>query len=194
MVDLAARLYHAVDNDDCQEIQDLIELGVDLNQFYDDFSHSHSKAILHFACAKGRKDCVKILLDNGALVNVKDKWRMTPIMYCVSTGNDDIINMLTQKFPEAINSQDTNGRSALHFSVEYGSETTVKLLLEKGADVNIQDNDGYTPLMTLLAKKENKHYLTLMKILHKNGSDVHITDFRDKRTPLHSLIPMLHRC
>ena len=185
MVDLPAGLYHAVDNDNSTELQRLIELGADVDQFYDDLSHANSKALLHFACARGRTDCVKVLLENGASVNVRDKWRMTPIMYCMSTQHIEIAKLLIENDPGTINSQDTNGKSALHIAVGYGSEKTIRLLLRMGAEIILQNFYGSTPLMTLMLAKDIDNYLCLMKILIESGADINLHDFRDKRTALH---------
>jgi ankyrin repeat protein len=54
------------------------------------------------ACEKGKLDCVKILLENNAMVNIRDKWGMTPIRYCLSTDYDEIADVLMQKDPDTV--------------------------------------------------------------------------------------------
>ena len=48
---------------------------------------------------------------------------------------------------------DTLGRTALHYASELGNLELVRALLDKGAEVNAQDNEGCTPL--LLAARFN---------------------------------------
>lgn len=38
--------------------------------------------------------------------------------------------------------------TALHFAVQVGSLQTVQYLISAGADVNVKDNEGLTPLAT----------------------------------------------
>lgn len=44
------------------------------------------------------------------------------------------------------NSKDQNGYTPVHAAAEYGHLDLVRLLIEKGGNINIQDNDGDTPL------------------------------------------------
>ena len=39
------------------------------------------------------------------------------------------------------------GMTPLHFAADRGSEKFVNYLIDNGADLNSQDNDGQTPLM-----------------------------------------------
>lgn len=185
MGDLSARLYHSICDSNCTELQRLIDNGADVNQIFEDYANISTKSILHIACEKGKIDCVKILLENNAIVNIRDKWGMTPIRYCLSTDYDDIAVVLIQKDPEAVDSQDKYGKSVLHAAVEDGSEKFVRLLVRMGADVNITTDFGVTPLMTLMSSKNTDNYFLLMNILIDAGADVLAEDYRNKRTALH---------
>ncbi|KAK0721934.1 ankyrin repeat-containing domain protein [Lasiosphaeria miniovina] len=50
--------------------------------------------------------------------------------------------------PESINSRDSNGKAPLHWACNGGNAGVVKLLVREGADVNVADFSGQTPLMT----------------------------------------------
>ena len=45
-----------------------------------------------------------------------------------------------------MNRQDVQGGSALHFAVTEGEHKNIEVLLAQGADVNLKDSDGRTPL------------------------------------------------
>ena len=47
-----------------------------------------------------------------------------------------------------VNLVDPEGRTALHFACERGSPEAVKLLMEKGADVDVESGDGDKPVDT----------------------------------------------
>ena len=69
-----------------------------------------------------------------------------------------------------------------HFimACQNGHEAIVSLLLEKGADVNAKNNDGWTPLHWA---SENGHEAIVSLLLEK-GADVNAKD-NDGETPLH---------
>lgn len=185
MEDLSASLYHSICDDDCVELQRLIDRGADVNQIFEDYANISTKSILHIACEKGKLDCVKILLENNAKVNIRDKWGMTPIRYCLSTDYDEIADVLMRKDPDTADSQDKYGKSVLHAAAEEGSEKFMRLLLRMGADPNITTDFGVTPLMSLMSAKTVTNYIILMNILIDAGADVLVQDLRDKRTALH---------
>lgn len=185
MADLSAEMYHAVDSDDYLLLQQLLVQGADVNQYFDDLSHVNSKTILHFACAKGRTECIRLLLENGALINAADKFRMTSLMYAICANNLDIVKLLLEANSSTIDIQDSSGRTALHFAVEYGSEVITEMLLQNGGNPNIQNHQGFTPLMALMWLKNIENYIQIMKILVSHGTDVNVKSHRDNRNALH---------
>lgn len=66
------------------------------------------------------------------------------------------------------------GGTPLHFAVKKGKPEMIKLLIEKGADVNAKDEQGDTPLFAAVCSYSEKiKPLELMKILLDNGADIH---------------------
>jgi hypothetical protein len=70
-----------------------------------------------------------------------------------------------------VNAKDENGYTTLHYATgNRKSLDCVKLLVQRGADVNCQDNtDGWTPLMNcvLIGEIATAHYL------HEQKADIH---------------------
>lgn len=62
------------------------------------------------------------------------------------------------------------GKSALHAAAERGNAEYIKILLERGADINIQNEEGYTPLMKAIYRENPE----TVKLLLDNGADVNI--------------------
>ncbi|KAG2452266.1 hypothetical protein HYH02_003290 [Chlamydomonas schloesseri] len=59
---------------------------------------------------------------------------------------DAMISLLAGGRELLANVVDENRRSALHFAAALGSAECTKLLVEAGADLDLQDKEGYTPL------------------------------------------------
>ncbi|ELU14984.1 hypothetical protein CAPTEDRAFT_91395, partial [Capitella teleta] len=92
---------------------------------------------LHMACTDGNMKMVKLLLKNDADTNKRDIYGNSPFHFLPST-ND-------QNFPKH----------------------TIKLLIANGADINLQNQNGLTPL-TFATLGGNAR---LVKLLIGNGAD-----------------------
>ncbi len=62
--------------------------------------------------------------------------------------NNDVIDMLGRPGSSIVNARDvTTGEGALHIVIKRGDETYLRFLLQKGADANLRDGKGNTPLL-----------------------------------------------
>ncbi len=66
----------------------------------------------------------------------------------------------------------------LHYTVD---AKTVRILVEKGANVNAADVEGYTALHLAVTEKR----LEVVRELIKSGADVNAEEYGNKCTPLH---------
>ena len=65
---------------------------------------------------------------------------------------NEVTNMLDRPGASIINTRDvTNGEGALHIVIKRGDETYLRFLLQKGADPNLRDGRGNTPLLLAVA-------------------------------------------
>ncbi|OAQ99952.1 hypothetical protein LLEC1_04023 [Akanthomyces lecanii] len=94
---------------------------------------------------------VKLLLENGANVEVKDEDGRTALSYIAEQGHEAIVKILLEKGAN-VEAKDRNGQTPLSWAAEKGHEAIVKMLLEKGAYVEAKDKGGQTPL-SLAAEK-----------------------------------------
>lgn len=70
-----------------------------------------------------------------------------------------------------INQTDIRNSTALHWAVYEGNEIAATYLLAWGANVNLHDNDGNTPLHLSIIHAEKEHNSRLTKILLLKGAD-----------------------
>jgi ankyrin repeat protein len=106
------------------------------------------------ASKKGDVEKVKKLLKEGADVNAKDKYDMTPLHSAARNGHIEVVKLLIEK-GAYVNANDKNGWTPLHFAAFSGHIEVVMLLLEHGADPNIKNNEGKTAIDIA---REKRHF------------------------------------
>ncbi|XP_065883118.1 26S proteasome non-ATPase regulatory subunit 10-like [Dysidea avara] len=122
---------------------------------------------LHLASTFGHSTVIKVLHDDGGNIDIEDPFEMCSLVY---------VERLEVELLES-----NNGGRPLHYAADGGHSETVKLLMELGADINVEDEAGSTPL----------HYAAqsgsedVVKMIIEREADIHAVD-NDKRTPLHS--------
>jgi ankyrin repeat protein len=89
-------------------------------------------------------DILKLLLDNGADPNAKDRWDWSLLHYTYT--DVDVTRLLLDKGanPNAI--ENGGGLRSLHLAADKGRKAVVELLISRRADVNAKDYSGRTPL------------------------------------------------
>ncbi|BAA89654.1 gp29 [Wolbachia phage WO] len=99
------------------------------------------------------------------------------IMLKLGKFNKSAKELLENSF-KSIYARDKKERTDLHYAVE---AKTVKLLVEKGANVNAADVEGYTALHLAVTEKR----LEIVRELIKSGADINAAEYGNKCTPLH---------
>ncbi|KAK6194499.1 hypothetical protein SNE40_000124 [Patella caerulea] len=174
-------LTSASDLDDVHVLQLLIQSGCDVNG-----TNSRGETPLHKAAAIPRlfgaekiSEMIKILLQHGADVNVRDNNGKAVIMLVTETGNTDLFHEFLRESVD-VNLQDNEGKTALMMALEKNRDDLSKALIEKLTNVNLFDKSGRTALM-IAAEKNNK---SLIEELITAGADVNYVD-KNGRSSLH---------
>lgn len=154
----------------------LLDRGVDVNGK----DSSDGFSALTSAVRDDRIEAAMLLLQRGADINAPDKDGMTPLMWV--TTHEQTARFLIDKGAD-INAKDKQGMSVLAQAVSqipYGSKPIVDLLLERGADPNLPDDKGETPLMVGLRSSQS---VELIEQLLEKGAEVNVKD-KQGYTPL----------
>jgi uncharacterized protein len=148
------------------------------------------------AADSGNMEAMKVLLEKGANVNVRDSYGWTALMTAVSDGHPEIMNYvryLSSAFWEKnnpakkdhtkvaalllekgadVNARDEAGRTALIAASYDGKSKVVELLIEKGADVEAKSSDGSTALISAAGRGQTE----VVKLLLKKGATADAKD------------------
>ncbi|XP_037089662.1 LOW QUALITY PROTEIN: KN motif and ankyrin repeat domain-containing protein 1-like, partial [Pollicipes pollicipes] len=155
---------------------------------------NNGNTAMHYAVSHGNFDVVSVLLDS----KVADAQRQNNAGYtCImllslaqigSETHRQVVRRLFQSGDVNVRAKQ-HGQTALMLAVSHGRLDMVKLLLEAGADVNIQDEDGSTSLM---CASEHGHAAIVRLLLAHPECDTQLTD-NDGCTALQVAMEAGHR-
>ena len=97
---------------------------------------------LYYACLKGFRDIVTILLDNDADVSIANNSSEIPLHATARSGNKEIIGKLIQ-YGANLDATDKEGRTPLICLLDNKRTDAALFLIEQGADTEITDNTGH---------------------------------------------------
>ena len=164
---------------------------------------------LHIACAHDFLEGIKLLSWYGFEHACVTDRGITPLMCAVSRTTPsesslNIVKCMVQKLDkDGINVQDRWGQTALHYASDDQWIEAAELLLIHGANPNIQDRAGHTPLFDVVGSSTYSHYKyfwyvvaadgrvkkgeEILKLLIHHKADVNLQD-KDGATVLHRVV------
>ncbi|XP_043662960.1 poly [ADP-ribose] polymerase tankyrase [Drosophila teissieri] len=125
---------------------------------------------LMMACNSSHKDpyvaerIVRLLHRYGAVINVSDKYGMTPFMFACQNGFTGVVRLLIKDV--SFDAVDNQGCTAIFHAIEKNHVEVVKLLMEARVNATIANNKGYTPTQVA----ECHGYYDLLEILPRPAS------------------------
>ncbi|VDL62541.1 unnamed protein product [Nippostrongylus brasiliensis] len=149
---------------------------------------------LHYAVSHGNFGVVSSLLDSGECqLNLSNRAGYSAVMLAaLSSLENEVEKAVVQRLFELgdVNARaQQHGQTALMLSVSHGKKNTTELLLNCGADVNLQDEEGSTALM---CAAEHGHKDIVKLLLSQDGIDASLMDC-DSSTALSIAVENGHR-
>lgn len=158
---LAATLKNNVDT-----VEALIAQGADIN-----IQNNNKDNVLLYAGAEGLLDIVKLAIQAGADTTITNRFGGTALIPASDRGHVDIVEELLTNSDTDVNHLNNLHWTALLEAVILGNgdenyQQIVQLLVDHGADVNISDKDGVTPL----EHAKRRGFKELERILKEAGA------------------------
>lgn len=153
-----------------------------------DIQTRRGRSALHYAAENGHEEIVTLLIRSGARVDLPNKWGRTSLHYAASKYRIDCLQTLINSGADP-NKQDVDHQTPLYHAVAASAKfqeedkirATVELLISGGANVDIPDKSGITPLH-VAAELGNAQIC--IHLIHEGKARVNAID-QHGATPLH---------
>ncbi|WP_264707863.1 ankyrin repeat domain-containing protein [Wolbachia endosymbiont (group B) of Agriphila straminella] len=191
-------LHFAVQEGNLDMVQFLLDKGTDI-----EVENTYNEKPLHIAVKAGRLDILELLLDRGANINATDMDGQTPLHLAAKHHRLDVVKYLIEKGANT-NAKDKDEKTPLELAIqenyadiveffkqtqldkellmaaEKGDLEKVRDSIIRGANVNAQDSQGWTPLFWAI---QNNNF-NIVELLLDNSADIKVKD-NEAWTPLH---------
>lgn len=134
----------------------------------------------HIAIQYNRKEFFIELLNKIAEVNFVTKEKENLLHFCINYDRFEFVNLILKKKININNQEDTLGLTPLHMAITKNNINTIQLLINNGAQINIQDFYGNTSLHYAISEKNED----IIKLLFKYQPNFNLTNIEGK-TSLH---------
>jgi ankyrin repeat protein len=159
--------FEAIRVGDSKTARALIEAGLDPNS-----RDTMENSLLHAAAEANRMEVARLLIGKGAIVDSKGSYQQTPLWEAVFEGHFEMGELLLREGAD-INSGASGRGTVLHYVCEYLTDPVpnselAQWLIDHGAQVNVIDRKGDTPLH----KSAWKGHVEAARVFIAAGADV----------------------
>lgn len=162
--------FYAISVNDTSIMRECILMGFDIN-----IRDINGYSAIHYATKMSNIELLLFLINQGANINSCDLYGNTPIIIACSKGDVYISEILIKNGCD-VNIRNKNSNTALYYSIHENTEIT-QMLLENGANINVIDIDGETPILTAL-----KHgYSDIIALFLKRYTDIVLKTISSKK-------------
>jgi ankyrin repeat protein len=195
----SAPLAEAVKIDNVQIVGILLKAGADVEA-----ANGDGETALMLAARIGSEPIAQVLLQHGANPDPREGWRgQSALMWAAAEHHPQIVDLLLAHHARVDVRAEANdwgaqitsepraqyrpsgGLTPLLYAARSGCLPCVQSLLRAGADINLPNPDGVTPLMTAI---DNLHFDTAKYLVDK-GANPHVWDWWG-RTALYIAVDM----
>ncbi|AVP87678.1 ankyrin repeat protein [Candidatus Phycorickettsia trachydisci] len=162
---LGKLLHDAILKNDKTQVKDLLNQGANIESL-----NIKGQTPLYAALSNDRLEIAGILLKEGAMIQEPNAAKNLAIHLAASRGDIEQVKTLTDKDPNSVSKQDTEGKTPLHYVAPTNHVEVAQILCDKGADVNALDHKHNTPLHDAATTPHNNK--EMVKFLVERGAHV----------------------
>ena len=140
------------------------------------------RCALFYAVESSNYECTGYLVEHMTKAE-SDKDGLSPLMVAIASSDHNVVDVLLQSKlgREFIDRLDKRGRNAVHYCAIHGHTAMLEVLQHYGADLDLPDRDGLTPIMCACANGRFR----ILRALLKKGADVDAVDNENKNVVHH---------
>lgn len=142
----------------------------------------YSQAGFFRAVELGNETAIRLFLEAGVDVNLKNKVGWTPLMVAIFTSSEGAANLLLDAGAKT-DVEDARGYGPLHWAAYRGFESVTRRLLRAGVAPDLKSHAGITPLLQAAAMGHSR----IVAALIERGARVNEPD-NEGWTPLHKAV------
>ncbi|GAU91550.1 hypothetical protein RvY_03782 [Ramazzottius varieornatus] len=110
-----------------------------------------NQTALHWAVNNGDVDTVQLLMENGASLDAQMYDKSTPLHLACAQGLIHVVQRMCEivpaRFRKIMEERDAQGMTCLHRATMFDHREVCEFLLDKGAAIDEEDNEGRTSLV-----------------------------------------------
>ena len=162
---------------------------INIEKLYQDMVEIHNSLSELHLCARNNdaEKAVELVLNEDIDINIPAKCNRTPLLWASPSSSNQVIKTLVDLGAD-LNVQRTHDKVApLTLAADWNNYMAINMLLQYGADANIQDENGDAPL------HDSARYgkFSVSKLLIESGCKVNMRNYNDK-TPLYLAVESRH--
>lgn len=181
-------IHEAAKNNDLAAIKKIISQGISIN-----VQDEYGRTALYWAAQQGYHSLIEVLVASKSDINFvssnDDSW--TPLITSSYGGHTKTVELLVSHGAD-IEAEDKDGYTALSWAFKQEKYDTAKLLITRGANVNIPPASDYGPakdknVLILHSAVMRGAPIEFIKTVIEHGAKINAKD-RKNSTPLHKAI------
>lgn len=160
-------IYSAIQNGHLDMVKLLLDHGA-----RSDISDNQQRTLAHFIPFSRSEKIFRLLAAHGVSLDKPDYLGNTPLHNAIGTGRMEAVNsLLNMRVPLNIRNPRT-GSTPLAIAAEFNRVEAARLLLARGVDVELANNQGVTPL----SYAASKGHVSIAQLLLDHGAKVGASD------------------